>query len=61
MIDEERLTDAQKQFGTNLEILMKAMAKSLTVNGVSKEVIGKAFLAGNAAVQMHAYHDLPPK
>ncbi|NCC64749.1 MAG: hypothetical protein EOM15_08850 [Spirochaetia bacterium] len=46
------LSKGQKQFATNLEVMFTAIMKSLKINGVPTEVINKAFMAGNAAVQM---------
>lgn len=52
MMTRQELNDRQEQFGSNLEIMFTAIMKSLKLNGVPIEVINKAFMAGNAAVQM---------
>lgn len=48
----QELSREQKNFATNLDVLFSAMSRSLKLNGVSADVINKAFIAGNVAVQM---------
>ena len=48
----QELSREQKNFASNLDVLFSAMSRSLKLNGVPTEVINKAFIAGNVAVQM---------
>ncbi len=48
----QELSREQQNFATNLDVLFSAMSRSLKLNGVPTEVINKAFIAGNVAVQM---------
>ena len=49
---QQNLSREQQKFATNLDVLFSAMSRSLKLNGVPTEVINKAFIAGNVAVQM---------
>ncbi len=48
------LSREQQKFADNLDVLFSAMSRSLKISGVPTDVINKAFIAGNIAVQMLA-------